>query len=274
MSDILPNCVISDHILPFVLDRSTWDTLVVANREIDQGSRNLEAPWPVGELRGAGYEGDEIYQLCFSSDAKYLCVLSKDPKLSVQRIRMWHKVVGSCACIVFDVPVWRVYFSPVENLLASLHRNFGGFRNMFRLWEVKAEGLTFKVEVQLDDEEVDVVGCTFSRDGRQLILYCGDSTLRIFSVSDAKLIIVLHLRIDEEELLGFVGTTADGRLVACVGHGFSPAIRLYGINGRDGSDFEDVCQGDAVFKIASSPAENSIAIMTRSGYQTRSSRSR
>jgi hypothetical protein len=35
----LPSCVIIDHILPFV-DRSTWDNLVVANREIYQRSRN------------------------------------------------------------------------------------------------------------------------------------------------------------------------------------------------------------------------------------------
>jgi hypothetical protein len=63
----LPNCVIRDHILPFV-DRSTWDNLVVANREIYEGSRNLEAPWPVGKLGGAG-NGHAIAQLCFRQTA-------------------------------------------------------------------------------------------------------------------------------------------------------------------------------------------------------------
>jgi hypothetical protein len=59
LSDNLPDIVIIDRILPFV-DRSTWDNLVVANREIYEGSRNLEAPWPVGEDRGVGDEQDGI----------------------------------------------------------------------------------------------------------------------------------------------------------------------------------------------------------------------
>jgi hypothetical protein len=126
MSDDLPNNVIIDHILPFV-DRSTWDNVVVASREIYEGSRNLEAPWPVGELRGVGYEGDRIDQLCFSSDGKYLCVCDSQVQGDVeqQRIIVWHKVVGSCGCVSFnysdDGHLWWVCFSPVENLLASLH---------------------------------------------------------------------------------------------------------------------------------------------------------
>ena len=72
----LPNCVISDRILPFV-DRSTWDNLVLANREIYHASKNLEAPWLTGELKGLGYARDSISrQLYFSSGGNYMCVLS------------------------------------------------------------------------------------------------------------------------------------------------------------------------------------------------------
>ena len=58
----------------------------------------------------------------------------------------------------------------------------------------------------------------------------------------------------------------DGRQVVCLGFGPSPAIRLWDING-DGSAFEHVYQAveDEVSKIAISPIENSIAIMTTKG---------
>jgi WD40 repeat protein len=274
----LPNCVIRDHILPFV-DRSTWDNLAVANREIYEGSRNLEAPWPVGKLGGAG-NGHAIAQLCFSSDGKCLCVFSEDQDLQEQRIRMWHKVVGSCGCIAFDLShgffpdnrpstsLWRVCFSPVENLLASLH-DIDDDQSMFRLWEVKAEGLSRKVELQLYDNGY-ALGCTFSRDGRQLILYSRESTLRIYSVSDAQLIKVIHLVGDRQEWFSFVGLAADARQVVCVEDGIfqtNRRVRLWDIHG-DGSTFEDiyVCQeGDSVSKVAISPLDNLIAVMTRNG---------
>jgi WD40 repeat protein len=277
MSDDLPNTVIIDRILPFV-DRSTWDNLVVANREIYEGSRNLEAPWPVSEVRGVGYEGDEIKQLCFSSDGKYLCVRSSQANglVDQQRIRMWHKVVGSCGYIAFDgndtfadMGLWRVYFSPVESLLVSLHIVDG--RQAFQLWEVNTGGMVFKVEVQLD-RVAYILSCTFSQDGRQLVLHCGDNTLRIYSVSDAQLIKVIHpIGHREGVFLRFVGITADGRQCVFVQYQLSSlvAFRVFicDIHGYV-STFEDiyVChKGEHVSNIAISPLDDSIAIMTRTG---------
>lgn len=63
-----------------------------------------------------------------------------------------------------------VHFSPVENVMAS-HNPAEGFRCIYRLWEVNAEGLTVKAAV-LDEVMEDVTdgdesfGCTFSRDGK------------------------------------------------------------------------------------------------------------
>jgi WD40 repeat protein len=265
----LPNCVIVDRILPFV-DRSTWDNLIVANREIYQESRRHEAPWPVGELRGVGYEADEKEQLCFSSNGKYLCVCSD------QRIRVWHKAVGSCGHIAFeddtiiDMSLWKVCFSPVENLLISLHEDDDDRSDTFRLWEVNAEGLAFKVEGRVA-EVGGVVNCSFSRDGRQLFLICRDSTLRIYSVADAQLIKVIPPIGDGERVFEIVRITADGRFqVVCVEYGHSQTnhrVRLCDIHG-DGSTFEDVyvCQeSESVSAIATSPLDNSIAIMLSGG---------
>jgi WD40 repeat protein len=276
----LPNCLISDHILPFV-DRSTWDNLIVANREIYQRSRNLEAPWPVGDLsiRTFGYEEDEedeedefphdaIQQLCFSSDGKHLCVRSD------QRIRMWHNVVGSCGHISFDVSdgfaamfLWSFRFSPVENLLVSLHDDDVG-SNAFRLWEFDTGGLVLKVEVRLRE---DVFSCVFSRDGRQLILSCEGGTLRIYSVPDAQLIKVIHLVGDRRGRFRFVGITADGDQVVCIECGIDHTNRrvcLWDFHG-DGSTFEEVyvyLEGEQYMsKIAISPLDDSIAIMTETG---------
>jgi WD40 repeat protein len=220
----LPNNLIIGHILPFV-DRSTWDNLVVANREIYEGSRNIEAPWPVGALRGVGYEGDEINGLFFSSDGNYLCVHSSQEHghTEQQRIRMWHNVVGSCGHVTFDVSdgfegyacLWNALFSPVENLLVSLHFDHDLRKDAFRLWEVNTGGLVFKVEVRLD-EGVVVLGCTFSRDGRQLILCSRDSSLWIYSVPDAQLIKVIHLVGNRHANFDFIGITADGCQAACI----------------------------------------------------------
>jgi WD40 repeat protein len=264
----LPSCLISDHILPFV-DRSTWDNLIVANREIYQGSRKHEAPWPVGELSRAFGDYEEIDQLSFSSDGKYLCVRSD------RRIRMWHNVVGSCGFIAFDgredsfadVDLWKVCFSPVENLLVSLQEDAYGGSNAFRLWEVNTGGLVFKVEVRLD-EGVHISSCAFSRDGRQLIVCCTNRTLQIYSVPDAQLIKVIHLAGDRQRRFNFVGITADGCQVLWIEQRLNLAwmidrVRLWDVRG-DGSAFEDVfvCQeGDFVSTIAISPCDNAFAII-------------
>jgi WD40 repeat protein len=260
----LPNCLISDQILPFV-DRPTWDNLIVANREIYQGSRNYKAPWPVGELirRVDDEEDEQTLQLCFSSDGRYLCVLSDE------RIRMWHNVEGSCGRIAdevnnrFDGCLWRVCFSPVENLLVSLHKD-DGESHAFRLWEVNTGGMVFKVEVRLD---VEVDGCAFSRDGRQLILRCDYNTLRIYSVSDAQLIKVIQMVGDSHEKFLFVGITADGCQFVCIQYVPNHRVCLWDVH-RDGSPFEEVyvCQkGEVVSEFAISPLDDSIAIMTRTG---------
>jgi WD40 repeat protein len=279
----LPNCLISDHILPFV-DRSTWDNLVVANREIYQGSRNLEAPWPVGDLiRRVDYEEDEEneeedeitdedidHQVSFSSDGKYLCFLTE------QRIRLWNNVVGSCGHIAVDVHNRFVCFSPVENLLVSLH--IFDNHHAFRLWEVNTGGLVFKAEVGLE-REVDIVGCTFSRDGSRLILYCDDSNLRIYSVSDdSQLIEVIHLHLNQNRnrnredawmLDACIGITANGHQAITVGYDqTNQRVRLWDVHGG-GSTFEKVyvCKEDEyVSKIATSSLDDySIAIMTSTG---------
>jgi WD40 repeat protein len=199
-----------------------------------------------------------------------------DQDLQEQRIRMWHKVGGSCGCIALDLShgffsdnrpstsLWRVCFSPVENLLASLN-DIDDDQSMFRLWEVKTEGLSRKVKVQLYDNNYP-----FSRDGRQLILICENRTLRIYSVSDAQLIKVIHLVGDRQEWFSFVGLTADARQVVCVEDGIFQTncrVRLWDIH-EGGSTFEDiyVCQeGDSVSEVAISPLDNSIAVMTRNG---------
>jgi hypothetical protein len=58
------------------------------------------------------------------------------------------------------------------------------------------------VQVELDDE---VDGCTFSRDGRQLVLICGRRSLRICPVSNAQLIKVIHLVGDRQESFVLLG---------------------------------------------------------------------
>jgi WD40 repeat protein len=272
--DILPIGVISDHVLPFV-DRTTWDNLAVANREIYEAAKNLEAPWPMGELRGVGYQGDDITHVCFSPDGNYLCALSQTHSIGLTRIRMWNKVVGSCGYIEsvvtdaeFDedfvnLSAWRVYFSPVENLLVSLYDVAYGDITTVRLWEVQPEGLVFKFELQLGRRE-DLFGCTFSPDGRQLIIYSNRGPLRIFSISDGSLIKVIHL-VNQLRTFDFVGMTTDGRKVACIdGDGGCKAVHLWDING-DGSAFEKILlpgDNDAISKIAFSPLDNSIAILT------------
>jgi WD40 repeat protein len=90
------------------------------------------------------------------------------------------------------------------------------------------------------------------------------------------LIKVIHLNLNGFGLMTdpCVGITADGHQVVVVSceHGINPnqthqPVRLWEVHG-DGSTFEEVyvCQEDEdVFKIAISPLDDSIAIMTRTG---------
>jgi WD40 repeat protein len=131
------------------------------------------------------------------------------------------------------------------------------------------------VEVRLN-EEVEMFSCTFSRDGRQLVKHCKDNTLRICSVSNAQLIKVIQLN-GGDGRFSFVGITADGCQVVSVKNQFnSPglpglkSVRLCDVHG-DVANFEDIClsfdprRRGSVSKIAISPLDNSIAIMTPQG---------
>jgi WD40 repeat protein len=131
--------------------------------------------------------------------------------------------------------------------------------------------MAFNVEGRLDEH---LLGCTFSRDGRQLLLFCEDRSLRIYSVSNAQLIKVIHLN-GGDGMFACLGLTADGCQVVSVQNRFinSPGIqsvRLWDIRG-DVTSFEDVYQsvypgrGESVSKIAISPLDNSIAIMAPQG---------
>jgi WD40 repeat protein len=183
---------------------------------------------------------------------------------------MWHKLVGSCGHVAVSVrlvhPVIRVSlrtvrFSPVENLLVSIHNDFRGNNVFFKLWEVNTGGLVFRVEVRLDDAVND---CSFSRDGRQLIFRGSGSTMPVYSVSDTpQFIKVIHQSgpgggFDAAEI------TADGRQVACIERGWNWCVRLWDVH-LDGSTSTDiyVCQvGESVDEISISPLDDSIAMMT------------
>jgi hypothetical protein len=118
---------------------------------------------------------------------------------------------------------------------------------------------------------VDLFGCTFSRDGRQLILYCG-STLRIYSAADAQLIKVIQLVGDRQASFSFFGITVDGRQVVCIEHGMNQTNRprrvcLCDFHG-DGSALEEVSvfqEREYWDKIAVSPLDDSIVIMLSGG---------
>jgi WD40 repeat protein len=135
--------------------------------------------------------------------------------------------------------------------------------------------MVLKAEVRLDGV-VDAFSCTFSRDGRQLVSCCKDNTLRIHSVSNAQLIKVIHLN-GGDGRFSFVGITANGCQVVSVKNRFnSPglpglkSVRLRDIHG-DVANFEDIHlsfnprRGGLVSKIAFSPHDNSIAIMSPEG---------
>jgi hypothetical protein len=117
------------------------------------------------------------------------------------------------------------------------------------------------------DDEVD--GSTFSRDGRQLILICESRSLRIYAVSDAQLIKVIHLIGDRQGRFNFLGITADGRHVVCMEyHGMNQTnhhVYLRDVH-ADGSIQFCVCQnGELVSKKGISPIDDLIAVMTRNG---------
>jgi WD40 repeat protein len=230
----LPNCVIINHVLPFV-DRSTWDNLVVANREIYQASREIKenAPWPEGELTGVGFQGDKIRQLCFSVDREYLCVVSENRELRQQRIRIWQKVTGSYRRIELaehelshpgaDMPVWRVNFSPDEDILGL---------NLV----AESDARLVKAIFLFDDEEFGFVGSM--GDGR--FIYAG---------------------VEDEFINSFSSTIHLLRMKRVTGSAL-PEVR----HGLVGGHFEEVCQGETVSNIAFfRPLENSFAIMTPGG---------
>jgi WD40 repeat protein len=61
---ILPMNLIIGSILPFVQDRSTWNKLCVANKELKDAGRTITPPWPETTLQQAGFARSMVFSPC------------------------------------------------------------------------------------------------------------------------------------------------------------------------------------------------------------------
>jgi WD40 repeat protein len=260
----LPTSVISDHILPFT-DRSTWNRLILANREIYKASQKIQAPWPSGEFEVLG--GHAITRVQFSSDGNLLCCSCDD-----NRIRIYHKEKGPYATIDFriidgpDSTITGMQCSPVENMLVVLlahcnHHSVCRFLDLHTL-EVRNE-ILFPDNLPRSD-------CKVSPDGKLVAFQRSFQSptntihLQVYNISPAEeavLIKQFSFSYPDRILFDF---DPDSRHIAVL-HG--SGIRFFDIYGYivfngfhpDGDELVEAQ------KLLSIPRETSFAVLTKGG---------
>ena len=116
--------VLASHVLPF-LDRSTYNRLCLASKEVYQASRHLIPPWPQG---GCFRVGKLVTAVCFSPDGQTLAVSSNHKK-----IHLWNVQKGlSMKLQGHGKPVTHLVYSPDGRWMASASLSV----RTIRLWSV------------------------------------------------------------------------------------------------------------------------------------------
>jgi WD40 repeat protein len=223
----IPTGVIIDHILPFC-DRPTWNSLILACRDIYQASSQLKLstallypPWPQGTFE----MGQLSTKVCFSYDGSFLCCQGSD-----DRVHVWHPRVGPYAVLETDLTaVDCIDCSPIENILATID-SIGGLR----LWDL--ESLTVIQEI---DVVYRMLSCQFSPDGTKLACSgrAEQKTVRIYQISSG---LCLHALTGWGPTDAWVGVTVfspDGSQVAapCDGR----VLRIWKLNKNGDGDGGD-----------------------------------
>jgi WD40 repeat protein len=121
----IPGSVLVYHVLPF-LDRSTYNRLCLASKEVYQASRYLIPPWPQGRCFRVG---KLVTAVCFSPDGQTLAVSSNHKKIHLWNVKkgLYTKLQGH------DKPVTHLVYSPDGKWLASASLS----EHTIRLWSVK-----------------------------------------------------------------------------------------------------------------------------------------
>jgi WD40 repeat protein len=123
----IPGSVLVSHVLPF-LDRSTYNRLCLASKEVYRASRHLIPPWPQGRCFRVG---KLVTAVCFAPDGQTLAVASNHKKIHLWNVQkgLYTKLQGH------EKPVTDLVYSPDGKWLASASLS----EHTIRLWSVKKD---------------------------------------------------------------------------------------------------------------------------------------
>jgi WD40 repeat protein len=221
----LPASIIVE-LLPF-LDRKTWNSLILTNRDIYQASKEIEPPWPRGKF--SVDHPDFIRDVTFSLDGNYFFV-----QTTGRAIHVWHERIGPYA-VLYPTKITSMASSPTENLLVTASHN-ELCAHVLQFWDIASMSVVNEVLIPI--AMVNVTSCAFSADGR--LVACnvnsnyGSSSLHIYNASDAMCI----KTITPNGHLNFGGFSPDSQTIVAGFHG--RVIRVWDVAGDDDTAFEDI----------------------------------
>ena len=172
---IIPINVISDWVLPFVLDRRTWNAVCSANKELHEAGMRMPPPWPDTNLKLLGQSvGSLKFSPCGSFLASGACISPYLVHICDRRGRQTC-LTGHTSGIVC------LSFSNDGNYLASAggsnHDSLssaasGGHDASIRIWLTNSSKLPYKT---LRGQQ-DLIHCLEFTPGDSNLLASGDSS--------------------------------------------------------------------------------------------------
>lgn len=198
----LPADILTLHVFPF-LDRTTWNGLSIACKDIYESSKRLTPPWPLGRF----VVGGAIYSVAFSPrtadilafGGAYGMLRILDRSTGKYKIFEGHRQVG----------VNSVAFSPDGTLLASASDD-----RTVRIWKVE-DGTCLRVLKHpraIVEQEQKVHSVAFSPDGKLIASGSEDGRVRLWRVQDGT--ITRIFRAAERNSIMCVCFSPDSKMIA------------------------------------------------------------
>ena len=126
----IPLDLIADLILPFVVDRATWNSVCCASRELHLTGKKMTPPWPNKAFNNLGHE--QVRRIAFSPSGSQLAfVIDTDPH---HVIHVWDRWGKEETLLLGPRDLSCLEYSLDGELLASA----GGSDSSIRLWRTES----------------------------------------------------------------------------------------------------------------------------------------
>jgi WD40 repeat protein len=182
----LPMNLIIGSILPFVQDRSTWNHLCVANKELRDAGRTMTPPWPETTVQQAGFASSTLFSPC----GHYLTCAIVSRELGPPFVEILDRQNGQQTSLQGHIgDISCLAFSDDGKYLAS-----GGNERLIRIWPTNnTRKPTQQSRVKtLPGHTTEIVKCLAFASDSSILASGSRDEIKLWNVEDGVCIHNLH----------------------------------------------------------------------------------